>query len=182
MNARVPVRSPFEVLAEYERRSLAHAVGAQEQTDTAGVWRGIGFRIGQRYLLGGIGDVNEILAVPGATRVPGTRGWLLGVANVRGNLVPVVDMGAFLDGVPTAATDNSRVLLVRQPSGSIALLVDEVFGQRSLASDQMNGLGGEEDPALARFVRGHVRSGNVDWGLFNVAALVRSAEFQHTAL
>lgn len=182
MSARAPSRSPYEVLADYERRSLAHAVGAPEQSDAPGVWRGIGFRVGQRHLLGGIGEVNEILAVPVATPVPGTRPWLVGVANVRGSLVPVVDLAAFIDGATTPLTDNCRILLVRQPAGSVALLVDEVFGQRSLASEQLVGAGVETDPALARFVRETVHSGNLDWGLFNVAALVRSTEFQQAAL
>ncbi len=182
MNTRAVSRSPFEILADFEQRSLAHVVGGQQKADAPGVWRGIGFRIGQRHLLGAIGDVNEILAVPSLTPVPGTRDWLLGVANVRGNLVPVVDMVAFIDGVPAQFTDNSRLLLVRQPAGSVGLLVDEVFGQRTVASEQLNAADDESDPAVARYVRERVQSGNFDWGLFNVSALVRSAEFQQAAL
>lgn len=182
MSTRTASRSPYEVLADYERRSLAHAVGAPEQSDAPGVWRGIGFRSGQRHLLGSIGEVNEILAVPPVTPVPGTHAWLVGVANVRGSLVPVVDLAAFIDGGNTVPTDNSRLLLVRQPAGSVGLLVDEVFGQRSLASEQLVGAGVESDPALVRFVRETVHSGNLDWGLFNIAALVRSSDFQQAAL
>jgi twitching motility protein PilI len=51
-----------------------------------------------------IGEVNEILTLPVLTPVPGTRSWLLGVANVRGNLVPVIDLRDFIEGersVPT---------------------------------------------------------------------------------
>lgn len=182
MSARMTPRSPYDVLADYERRSLAHAVGAPEQSDAPGVWRGIGFRVGQRHLLGSIGDVNEILTLPSVTPVPGTRSWLLGVSNVRGSLVPVIDLASFIDGTTTTLTDNCRILLVRQAAGSVALLVDEVFGQRSLASEQLVGAGVETDPALARFVRETVHSGNLDWGLFNVASLVRSSEFQQAAL
>ena len=46
----------------------------------------------QIKFIGGIGDVNEILFMPTLAPVPGTKPWLLGVANVRGNLVPVVDL------------------------------------------------------------------------------------------
>ncbi|MFZ2236743.1 MAG: chemotaxis protein CheW [Dokdonella sp.] len=182
MNTRAASRSPFEILADFEQRSLAHVVGAQQQADAPGVWRGIGFRVGQRHLLGAIGDVNEILAVPSLTPVPGTRDWLLGVANVRGNLVPVVDMAGFIDGVASLLSDNSRLLLVRQPAGSVGLLVDEVFGQRTVASEQLNEVDAESDPAVARYVRERVQSGSFDWGLFNVGALVRSVEFQQAAL
>lgn len=182
MNTLASSRSPFEILAEFEQRSLAHGVGAQHQADAPGVWRGIGFRVGQRRLLGAIGDVNEILAVPSLTPVPGTRDWLLGVANVRGNLVPVVDMTAFIDGVAAELTDNSRLLLVRQPAGSVGLLVDEVFGQRTVASEQVTAADEDSDPAVARFVHERVQSGNFDWGLFNLSALVRGVEFQQAGL
>ena len=111
--------SPFEALADYERRSLAHVAGMPEQIEAPGLWRGIGFRIGQRYLVSGINEVNEILTPPALTIVPGTRGWLLGVANVRGNLVPVIDLKQYLEGERTQATDSSRVLLVRQAGGKL---------------------------------------------------------------
>lgn len=146
------------------------------------MWRGIGFRIGQRHLLGGIAEVNEILPLPAVTPVPGTRAWLVGVANVRGNLVPVVDMAAFIDSASAELTENSRLLVVRQPAGSVGLLVDEVFGQRSVASDQLTDSSADGDSAVSRYVRQTVHSGDHDWGLLNMSALVRSGEFQQAAL
>jgi hypothetical protein len=101
--------SPFEALAEYERRSLAHVAGVPEQIDAPGLWRGIGFRIGTRYLVSSINEVNEILTFPSLTLVPGTRHWLLGVANVRGNLVPLIDLKQYLEGERALLTESSRV-------------------------------------------------------------------------
>src|ERR1700761_2321614 len=104
--------SPFEALATFEKRSLAHTAGLPEQIEAPGLWRGIGFRIGTRYMVSSINEVNEILTQPPLTLVPGTRQWLLGVANVRGNLVPVIDLRQYLEGERTLLTDASRVLLV----------------------------------------------------------------------
>ena len=67
------VLTPFEVLADYERQSLAHVAGLPEQIDAPGLWRGIGFRVGIRYFISVIGDVNEILTSPPLTQVPGTH-------------------------------------------------------------------------------------------------------------
>ncbi|NMW25692.1 chemotaxis protein CheW, partial [Rhodanobacter denitrificans] len=91
-------RTPFEILAHYERLSLGHASDTQDKFEAPGLWRGIGFRVGSRLLVSGIDEINELLAVPVLTPVPGTQPWLLGVANVRGNLVPVIDFGRFLFG------------------------------------------------------------------------------------
>src|SRR5690606_31978012 len=38
---------PFAILVEYERKSLAHVTGLPEQLDAPGLWRGVGYRIGQ---------------------------------------------------------------------------------------------------------------------------------------
>lgn len=173
--------SPFEALAAYEQRSLSHAAGAPEQIEAPGLWRGIGFRLGGRHFVSSIAEVNEILTPPPLTAVPGARGWLLGIANVRGNLVPVVDLFDFIAGQRSVVGETSRVLIVRQPGGSVGLLVDEVLGQRSFSLEQIAAAVGEIDERYTRFVGENVQLGEVLWGLFSVAELVRTAEFQQAA-
>lgn len=173
--------TPFEVLAEYERRSLAHAAGAPEQIDAPGLWRGIGFRIDDRHFVSSIAEVNEILTLPTLTVVPGARSWLLGIANVRGNLVPVIDLRDFIGGGRSATSETTRVLVVRQHGGSVGLLVDEVLGQRSFSEGQLATAIGEVEGNYGRFVGENVQLGDVSWGLFSMAALARSAQFQQAA-
>jgi twitching motility protein PilI len=55
-------------------------------------------------------EAGEILAVPEVTAVPLTRPWYRGLANVRGGLVSVIDLGMYLSGVPTDLDKDSRVL------------------------------------------------------------------------
>lgn len=172
------VLTPFEVLADYERRSLAHVAGLPEQIEAPGLWRGIGFRVGLRHFVSVIAEVNEILTMPVLTPVPGTRSWLLGIANVRGNLVPIIDLRDFVEGERTVVTDSSRVLVVRQQAGSVGLLIDEVLGQRSFTDEQRADAVGESDERYSRFVGENLQLGDVLWGLFSMAALVRAAEFQ----
>ncbi|KZC16765.1 chemotaxis protein CheW [Rhodanobacter sp. FW510-R12] len=172
-------RTPFEILAQYERLSLAHASDTQEKFEAPGLWRGIGFRVGSRLLVSGIDEINELLAVPVLTPVPGTQPWLLGVANVRGNLVPVIDFGRFLFGERTQYTDRTRLLVVRQSGGSVALMVDEVFGQRTVDEEQRREAGPEDDPRLARFVDSRV--GEQQLAMFSMNRLVRAPDFRQAA-
>ncbi|MGB3460677.1 MAG: chemotaxis protein CheW [Rhodanobacter lindaniclasticus] len=172
-------RTPFEILARYERLSLAHASDTQDKFEAPGLWRGIGFRVGSRLLVSGIDEINELLAVPLLTPVPGTQPWLLGVANVRGNLVPVVDIGRFLFGERTQHSERSRLLVVRQGGGSVALLVDEVLGQRTVDAEQRQQTWEEDDPRLARFVDNRV--GEQQLAIFSMARLVRAPDFRQAA-
>ena len=173
--------TPFEVLADYERRSLAHIAGMPEEVEASGLWRGIGFRVGSRYLVSSIAEVNEILTFPQLTVVPGTRPWLLGVANVRGNLVPVVDLRNFIEGDRGQIADSTRVLIIRQHGGSVGLMVDEVLGQRNFSDEQRADAEDESDQRYGRFVPERYQLGEVLWGLFSMAALVRTPEFLQAA-
>ena len=172
--------SPFDVLADYEQRSLAHVAGLP------GLWRGVGYRVGGRRLASEFGEVREILTVPQITPVPGTQPWMLGVANVRGQLLPIVDMKQFLEGERTVLHESLRVLLVRQPGGDVAVLVDELFGQRSFT--EQNLLTDEEVAAqlaqgrYAHFIDRSYRMGEHVWGVFSLDRLARTPEFRQAAV
>lgn len=175
--------TPFAALADYEQRSLTHIAGLPEQIEAPGLWRGIGYRVGARRFVSGIDEVGEILSMPTVTIVPGTRKWLLGVANVRGNLVPIVDLKHYLTDEKTLLSDFSRVLLVRQPGGSsVGLLIDELLGQRSFSEEQRGHAEEEYDERFQRFVVENYPIGEERWGLFSMAALVRSHDFIQAAL
>jgi len=70
---------------------------------------------------------------------------------------------------------------VRQQAGRVGLLVDEVLGQRSFADELREQAVAEDDARYERYVRERVPLGEVLWGMFSMAALVRAPEFQQAA-
>ncbi|GGX75966.1 chemotaxis protein CheW [Massilia dura] len=72
-----------------ERMQAAQATGAAAA-------RELGVLIGARHCLLDLTQVGEIVPFQSATAVPLTQPWYLGLANVRGNLVGVIDLGAYL--------------------------------------------------------------------------------------
>ena len=85
-------RPVLELLRDYEQRSLAHVAGSPLLAGGREGWRGLSYRIGQHDLVSSFDEVVEILGVPALTPIPGSQPWLLGLANVRGNLLPVADL------------------------------------------------------------------------------------------
>lgn len=89
---------------------------------------------GQPLLLP-LSDAGEIFPVSTILPVPYTRRWFLGVTNLRGVLVGVVDLGAFLglrDGRGGSTRDQARIIALS--SGlevNAALLVDRLAGLRN---------------------------------------------------
>ena len=173
--------SPFLVLADYEQRSLAHVAGLPEQLDAPGLWRGVAYRVGGHRLASGFDEVVEILPMPQLTPVPGSLPWMLGVANVRGTLLPVVDLKQFLEGERTVLHEGQRVLVVRQPGGDVAVTIDELFGQRSFVEGQGVDVAGVADGRYAHFVERAYRINAQDWGVFSLDRLARTPEFRQAA-
>ncbi len=171
--------SPFEVLLDYEQRSLAHVAGRPEMIEAPGHWRGVGFRIGQRRLVSSFDEVVEILPLPAVTPVPGSQPWMLGVANVRGNLLPVVDLKQFLEGERTGVHEGQRVLVVRQAGGNVAVIIDELFGQRTFNdTHRAEHAAGEAEGRYAHFVGQAYRLAETTWGVFSMSLLTRTPEFR----
>ena len=178
--------APFELLIEYEQRSLAHVVGLPEQLDAPGLWRGVGFRIGHKRLASGFDEVVEIMPMPQVTPVPGAQPWMLGVANIRGNLLPIVDLKQFLEGERTVLHEGQRVLIVRQPGGDVAVTIDELYGQRSFNDEQQIPVDALSESALAEgryahFVDRAYRLAEDAWGIFSLERLARTPEFRQAA-
>ncbi len=174
--------TPFDILADYERRSLEHTPGTPEQIDAPGLWRGVAFRIGARRLAAMFGEVVEIITLPGVTPVPGGQSWLLGVANIRGTLLPVVDLKLFLEGERTVMHETQRALIIRQPGGNCAVLIDELLGQRHF-TDQLRCDPGEiSEGRYAEYVTQGYEMGGIRYGVFNMAVLTRAVEFRQAAI
>lgn len=87
------------------------------------------FVAGERYAID-ILDVKEIIEVSQMTRVPMTPDYIRGVINLRGNVVPVVDLCARLGKGCCELSKRSCIVLVevetRNDRQQLGMLVDEV--------------------------------------------------------
>lgn len=86
----------------------------------------------ERYALPAAG-VDEVLAFEQLTPLPGTPPFMLGIVNVRGRMIAVIDIRKFF-GVPERGiTDLHHVILVHGHGLEVGLLADSIVGLRSLA-------------------------------------------------
>ena len=170
----------FVLLEEFERRSVEHDVTGSSQRDRDHSWDGVVFRLGAHRLTVSITDVDEILPLTGSTPVPGAREWLIGMANVRGNLVTVVDLGWFLFGSRTPITARTRLLLTRMQDRHLGLIVDEVFGQRHF-NRQDTSPEPDEASRLDGLVLHRFQQADEFWGIFRLNDLMSDARFLDAA-
>ena len=173
-------RTALALLHDYEQRSLAHVAGSPLQAGGREGWRGLAYRIGQNDLVSSFDEVVEILGVPGLTPIPGAQPWLLGLANVRGNLLPVADLKLFLEGQRSVGQERQRMLVMRQQGGNVGVLIDELHGQRTFDESQ-----GDESPdaegRYVHFIDRVYRQEGTEWSVFNLDRLSRTPEFRQAA-
>ncbi len=169
------------VLADYERRSLSHDAGEAGRQQQISNWDGVVFRLGEHFLTCRIDQVEEIIALPPSYPVPGAKDWLLGLANVRGNLAPVSDLGWFLFGTRTPVTGRTRLIMTRFQGRLAGLLVDEVFGQRHFHTDDLVNNAEWQETALADLVTQEFPSSERTWGVFRLNELQRQSAFMDGA-
>ena len=144
----------------------------------------LGLQIGQRRVLVDLADAGEILAVPDVTPVPLTKAWYRGLANVRGNLLGIVDLSLFAGGAATPLDKDSRVLaFASELHFSSGILVSRMLGLRSAAdlgpaseSDTTHVASGPD--LYARWIRARlVDAQGVLWDELDLAALTADERF-----
>jgi purine-binding chemotaxis protein CheW len=103
-----------------------------------------------------IANVTEIGRALEATPVPNVPDWVLGVANLRGDVVSVVDLRAFLGMETTAYSQDSRMMVTHVPTEDMttSLIVDRVSGIRYLDVDRIGAPAAPIDDQVAPYLRG----------------------------
>jgi twitching motility protein PilI len=171
----------LQQLQAIERRSRENAVGLPQELEVRERWEGVVFRVASSNVVVSLGDVREILNYPNVvTRVPGTRSWVSGIANIRGTLLPIIDLQAYLGGEPVVTGPRSRVLVVSHQGGNTGLLVESVAGLRNFAVEDQSDWR-PSDQTLVGFVRQAFNDGGSPLGVFDMGALSANSEFQAAA-
>ena len=173
---------PFELLAELERRGRAVTASAATDAEKVGEWVGVALRMAGELYLVAREEAREVLGVPAQlTRVPGAKSWILGLANVRGQLLPIIDLRAYLGSGPTPNARTSRVIVVNHRDMPAGLVVDEVLGFRRFADAEFTA---DVPPTIVRcerYIAGSFRRGNEQWPVLGLRALVEDPAFSEAS-
>jgi twitching motility protein PilI len=173
---------PFDLLAELERRGRAVSAQVTQEGAQGREWVGVALRMAGDLYLVAREETREVLGVPtGMTRVPGAKPWIKGIANVRGQLLPIIDLRQFLGSGTTPVNRNTRILVVNHREIPAGLVVDEVLGFRRFAEGEFSG---DAPPTVARcerFLAGSFRRANETWPVLGLRSILESAAFSEAA-
>jgi len=173
---------PFELLLDVEKRCQLNAASLPSAVDNEEKWVGVGFRVGDDKLIAAMSEVAEILDLPEVTKVPGVKSWVVGVANVRGSLLPIMDLKGYLLGEDIQNRKMGRVIVIDYKGFNTGLVVDEVYGMRHfLIRDQI-----EDEPNvhenISQYVENIFKSEGESWPIFSFENIVKDERFSHVSL
>ena len=168
-------------LADIEARSRRAADLLPQSMGSSDVWDGLVFTIAGVRVTAAMHDVSEMLPYQDRiTRVPGSKPWMLGLANVRGSLLPVIDLQVYFGAKAVVPSKSSRILVLRQRGLLAGLLVPSVQGMRHfnigdrLSNARMKG-------ALGAYVFEAFEIAGEVYPVFSMAALAADPEFRSAA-
>ncbi|MGW8367155.1 MAG: chemotaxis protein CheW [Gammaproteobacteria bacterium] len=176
------VNRPFELLQELERRSRAAAAGHGSGISSEAEKVGIAFRLGGERFVAPREETREVLTYPASiTRVPGAQDWVSGLANVRGQLLPVFDLKSYLGGAMTVPDRLTRVLVANHREIPAGLVVDEVMGFRRFSESEFVDEWAPTILRCDRYLTGAYRRGQETWPVFSLIRLVEAPQFMKVA-
>jgi twitching motility protein PilI len=176
-------QSPYQWLQELSQRAKQRAKGLPRHEKVEQLWRGVAFRLTNNNLITQLNEISEILPFNGRlAKVPGAKSWVKGLANIRGLLLPVIDLKGCIEGKPITIERHTRLLIINQAGHSAGLLVDEVFGIKHFP-EHLRVLDKPCEHAwLVPYAKGTFTNGKKTWTVFDMHTLAQSELFLKAAL
>jgi twitching motility protein PilI len=124
--------------------------------DVAAATAHVVFRLGARAMAIPLGAVSEIARPPKTTRLPHVPAWVIGIANLRGDIVSILDLEGFLSGKTGRSTHEQRMLALRPAGDDVrtAVLVDSVDGIQAFEDARISRVTRGFDAEVAPYARG----------------------------
>jgi len=175
-------KDPFAALIAIAQHSLTTAKGLPAQVNITPHWSGIGFSVQGKEVVVPMGEVVEMLEVPNTTRIPGVQPWVVGVANVRGRLLPLFDIEAYFGDHLSMDKRRHRVLVIEIGELYTGIIVNEVFGMQHFPVDTFTDKVTEGTEQLEAYLSGAYVNEESSWLVFSPFNLVRDVRFFNAAI
>jgi len=137
----------------------------------------LGVEIGGRNVLVDLLDISETLVIIDIEPVPLVKPWFLGMANIRGILYAINDLGQLLDNRYTPISSNTRMLLINNSiSSNVGILADRLIGLRNLETFNLREMVEEESVCFKQ--ERYEDEDKKTWYMLDCEKLISSRDFE----
>lgn len=125
---------------------------AQSSDDPVLQW--VTFRLDDETYGINVMQVQEVLRYSEIAPVPGAPSYVLGIINLRGNVVTVIDTRQRFGLASTEVTDNTRIVIIEADKQVVGILVDSVAEVVYLRESEIETAPNVGNDEAARFIQG----------------------------
>ncbi len=172
---------PYKILCDLDAACREHAFELPKIEEVVTSWSGVAFTLNGVKYVAPLREVAEILDVPSLTGIPGAKHWVRGVANVRGTLLPVMDLQGFLYKKPNRSR-KQRLLVIQNGDFLSSVIVDDVMGLQHFEDIDRLEEAPEVDEAVKPFINDGFNREDQVWTVFSLFALAEDSAFLQVAL
>lgn len=175
---------PFKALADLAEKSHQSAQGLPQKIESVPRWRGLGFMVLGHRFVAPMGQITEMMEVPVHTGLPAVQPWVIGLANVRGRLLPLFDFAMYLGGHLGQQKRNHRVLVLETDELFSGLVVERALGMQHFELSQYDEEAQLELPgSLASYIGGSYTDSQAQvWTVFDFFRLAGDTRFSNASL
>ncbi|MBQ74340.1 MAG: chemotaxis protein CheW [Gammaproteobacteria bacterium] len=174
--------TPFTSLLSLAVRSQEIAEELPSKENTQLHWAGLGFNLlGQRFVVP-LNEVAETMRVPQATLLPGVKDFVVGIGNVRGKLMAVLDLAVFFGKVSDFPRNQRRVIAVEDEDQYFGFIIDESLGMQHFPSDTFETAIDDIDEMFIPYIRGSYCVAGIHWPVLSLTALAEHPELEKLAM
>jgi twitching motility protein PilI len=171
----------LNILYDIKATTFKNAASLPLKEEVVTPWQGLGFLVGGVRLVAKLGEVVELLQVPRLTTLPAVKPWVKGIANIRGRLVPIIDLHDFLGLTSTQPIGQWRILVVEHQDLVAGLIVEQSIGMQHFAEDSFEEGDGQGLDGLRPFLNGAFRHGGRVFHEIELKAILRDDRFVDVA-
>lgn len=134
------------------------------------------FKLGKEEYATDILRVQEIKRMMGITRVPSTPSFVKGVINLRGSVLPVIDLRTRLGLIEAELTDAARIIVSLVNEGIVGFIVDEVVEVTTVDSRNIEPAQVLSNDLSTSYISGIAKSDNRLYIMLNPDTIVNIAQ------
>ena len=173
---------PFDIIFDYQSRCLTNARNHPIDEPSGAEWSGLGFALGAHKIVTPLNDVSEYLNVPDFTRIPRVKNWITGITNVRGRLVPILDLNGFFGVESGQSSTKKRLLVVENSELVCGFSVSSMFGLKTFMADSFHAGAPTDHEKLRPFISGYFERDDQIWFVLNLKKVLEHEYFFDIAI
>ena len=144
-------------------------------------WSGIAFEMLGQYFVAPLGEVSEVIYPPEYATVPNVKGWVKGLANIRGRLLSVSDLTHFISGQSIPFLPTQKVLCISHHDHYVGLIVDQVLGIQHFHKKSFFSENKQLDEKLKPYCQGYFQQHHQAWNIFLFSRLLNDPQFMNAS-